>query len=92
MSEEVSAITARHPPKSPAPSDAPGNQTSDTATPTMPGQDAFGAIQEIVRILESDPKTKWSKVNLEALRWRSPRNLTTVGCTKALRRWVEGLR
>jgi MFS superfamily sulfate permease-like transporter len=68
MSEEVSAITARHPPKSPAPSDAPGNQTSDTATPTMPGQDAFGAIQEIVRILESDPKTKWSKVNLEALR------------------------
>jgi hypothetical protein len=70
----------------------PGSQTSDTATPTMPGQDAFGAIQEIVRILESDPKTKWSKVNLEALRWRSPRNLTTVGCTKALRRWVEGLR
>jgi MFS superfamily sulfate permease-like transporter len=46
----------------------PGSQTSDTATPTMPGQDAFGAIQEIVRILESDPKTKWSKVNLEALR------------------------
>lgn len=36
--------------------------------PTMPGQDAFGAIQEIVRILEADPKTDWSKVNLEALR------------------------
>jgi hypothetical protein len=34
----------------------------------MPGQDAFGAIQEIVRILEADPKTDWSKVNLEALR------------------------
>ena len=46
----------------------PGSQTSDTATPTMPGQDAFGAIQEIVRILEVDPKTDWSKVNLEALR------------------------
>ena len=46
----------------------PGSQTSDTATPTMPGQDAFGAIQEIVRILEADPKTDWSKVNLEALR------------------------
>ena len=45
----------------------PGSQTSDT-TPTMPGQDAFGAIQEIVRILEADPKTDWSKVNLEALR------------------------
>ncbi len=36
--------------------------------PTMPGQDAFGAVQEIVRILEADPKTDWSKVDLEALR------------------------
>ena len=34
----------------------------------MPGQDAFGAIQEIVQILDADPKTDWSKVNLEALR------------------------
>ncbi len=37
------------------------------ATPTMPGQDAFGAIQEIVRILDADPKTDWSTVDLEAL-------------------------
>jgi len=36
--------------------------------PGMPGQDAFGAIQEIVRMLESDPKTDWSKIDLEALR------------------------
>src|SRR5271167_3355256 len=36
--------------------------------PTMPGQDAFGAIQEIVQILNADPKTDWSKVDLEALR------------------------
>ncbi|HEX5865527.1 MAG TPA: hypothetical protein VF014_14955 [Casimicrobiaceae bacterium] len=36
--------------------------------PAMPGQDAFGAIQEIVRMLESDPKTDWSKIDLEALR------------------------
>lgn len=36
--------------------------------PSMPGQDAFGAIQEIVRILEADPETDWSKVNLEGLR------------------------
>ena len=42
----------------------PGSQTSDNASPTMPGQDAFGAIQEIVRILEADPKTDWSKVIL----------------------------
>jgi hypothetical protein len=36
--------------------------------PTMPGQDAFGAVQEIVRILEADPETDWSKVDLEGLR------------------------
>jgi hypothetical protein len=36
--------------------------------PTAPGQDAFGAIQEIVKILEADPKTDWSRVNLERLR------------------------
>ena len=36
--------------------------------PTAPGQGAFGAIQEIVQILDADPKTDWSKVDLEALR------------------------
>lgn len=36
--------------------------------PTEPGQAAFGAVQEIVRLLEADPKTDWSKVNLAALR------------------------
>jgi hypothetical protein len=36
--------------------------------PVSPGQDAFGAIQEIVRILESDPATDWGKVSLERLR------------------------
>ena len=36
--------------------------------PAMAGQDAFGAIQEVVRILEADPSTDWSKVNIAALR------------------------
>jgi len=36
--------------------------------PTSPGQDAFGAIQEVVQILEDDPATDWSKVNIGALR------------------------
>jgi hypothetical protein len=36
--------------------------------PTMPGQDAFGAIAEIVRILDADPGTDWTKVDLERLR------------------------
>jgi hypothetical protein len=45
----------------------PGMHATST-TPTMPGQDAFGAIEEIVQILDADPKTDWSKVDLEALR------------------------
>ena len=40
----------------------------EAAIPTMPGQEAFGTIQEIVRILEADPATDWSKVNIGALR------------------------
>ena len=40
----------------------------ENATPASPGQDAFGAIQEIVAWLEADPATDWSKVNLETLR------------------------
>jgi hypothetical protein len=36
--------------------------------PTMPGQDAFGAIAEIVRTLQADPSTDWSKVNIDAVR------------------------
>lgn len=44
-----------------------GPQTG-SVVPKMPGQDAFGAIQEIVRMLEADANTDWSKVNLEALR------------------------
>jgi hypothetical protein len=43
-------------------------QTGATSQPTLPGQDAFGAIQEIVHLLDSDPTTDWSKVNIEALR------------------------
>ena len=35
--------------------------------PTQPGQAAFGAIQEVVRMLEADPDTDWSTVNLTAL-------------------------
>lgn len=38
------------------------------ATPMQPGQDAFGAIHEILQILEADPATDWSKVNIDALR------------------------
>ena len=36
--------------------------------PTLPGQDAFGALAEVVRILDADPNTDWRKVDLERLR------------------------
>lgn len=36
--------------------------------PAEPGQAAFGAIQEIVRMLQADPTTNWSKVDIDALR------------------------
>lgn len=41
----------------------PGSQQ-----PTEAGQSAFAAIAEIVALLEADPKTDWSKVDIEALR------------------------
>jgi hypothetical protein len=39
-----------------------------TGAPTMPGQAAFGAIAEVVQMLDADPSTDWSKVDLERLR------------------------
>lgn len=36
--------------------------------PTQPGQAAFGAISEVVRMLKADPSTNWDKVDIEALR------------------------
>src|SRR5437764_5713379 len=39
-----------------------------TGARIMPGQAAFGAIQEVVELLEADPTTDWAKVNIAALR------------------------
>ena len=58
------------------PANMPMNHGAMHATPrgtisavaTQPGQAAFAAIQEIVQILEADPRTDWSKVNIDALR------------------------
>ncbi len=41
---------------------------ANSSVPTQPGQGAFAAIQEIVQILEADPHTDWSKVDIEGLR------------------------
>lgn len=39
-----------------------------TAPPTLPGDDTFGAIAEIVAILEANDKTDWSQIKKAALR------------------------
>jgi hypothetical protein len=44
------------------------NSSADTLVPTLPGQDAYGAISEVVRLLRSDHTTDWSRVDIEALR------------------------
>jgi len=49
------AVLAQHPP-------APASM------PTMAGQDAFGAIAEVVTILEADAATDWSTDDIERLR------------------------
>jgi hypothetical protein len=46
----------------------PGGTPAATGVPTLPGQDAFGAIAEIVRLLDADSQTDWSQVDLERLR------------------------
>jgi hypothetical protein len=66
-SSEMREPMRQHHPQGMPMGDHAGMQAAD-APPTMPGQDAFGAIQEIVRILDADPKTDWSTVDLEALR------------------------
>ena len=56
----------------PAPADAqrhtPGMKHPPTSSSSQPGQGAYGAIAEIVRVLESDSTTDWSTVDLERLR------------------------
>ncbi len=44
------------------------HDSASAMVPTQAGQAAFAALQEVVRLLEADPNTDWSKVNLEALR------------------------
>ena len=58
--------------------------------PILSGQDAFGAVNEIVRILEADPDTDWSKVNLDALREHLiDMNEVTLHADAAVQ-WIDG--
>lgn len=63
----ITPLLAQGPPATP-PAHGPHPVTSAAGAPTLPGQDAFGAIAEVVRLLEADPGTDWSRVDLERLR------------------------
>jgi hypothetical protein len=61
---------ARHPAM---PGGAMPHHHHKPGTPAAPeplpaGQDAFGAIAEIVGVLDADPRTDWARVDLERLR------------------------
>lgn len=45
-----------------------GHRSSNIPQLTEAGNDAFGSVQEIIMRLRANPKTDWSRVNLEALR------------------------
>ena len=74
------------------PSAHPHAATEAGPVPALPGQDAFGAIQEIVQILDADPNTDWSKVDLEALRQHLiDMNMVTLNAEAAARPVDGGL-
>ena len=51
-----------------APAQDHGAMMAGGAVPSETGQATFAAIQEIVALLEADPATDWTKVDIEALR------------------------
>jgi hypothetical protein len=55
-------------PRGPMPGGMHGQHQLAAGGQMQPGQDAFAAVVEVVRILEFDPSTDWSKVDLERLR------------------------
>lgn len=48
--------------------DSHGHAAHPGPKPVEGGQAAFAAIQEVVALLEADPATDWSRVDVEALR------------------------
>jgi len=62
------AAHAQDQPMTPKPGMKHAAEMTIKTAPKEGGQSAFAAIQEIVVLLEANPNTDWSKVNIEALR------------------------
>ena len=64
--------------------------TMSTPAPASSGQAAFATLSEVVRLLEADSTTDWSRVNIEALRVHLiDMDLVTLR-SRAVRRNVTG--
>lgn len=71
----------------------PADSTPAQRRATLPGQDAFGAISEVVQILRTTPGTDWNKVDLEALRQHLiDMNAVTLGASVASTPVAGGIR
>ena len=67
-------------------------QSAPSSQPKEAGQAAFAAIAEIVAILDADPETDWSSVNLETLRDHLvDMNALTLEATVAEEALADGL-
>lgn len=65
----------------------------DGMLPRETGQSAFAAIQEIVTMLDANPATEWSKVNIEALRQHLiDMNNVTLGAVVEAKQSGESMR
>lgn len=63
------SVLAQHAPMPGMPHGASQGHVAPMAgAPTLPGQQAFGTIAEVVKLLDADPQTDWTTVDLERLR------------------------
>jgi len=85
-------LAAQTPQHKPGMQHTPGMEHDAGPMPTQGGQAAFAAIGEIVKLLEADPNTDWSKVNLEALRQHlADMDMVTLRSRVAARQVPNGL-
>ena len=70
-----------------------GGASQPSAVLTEPGQGAFAALSEVVAVLEADPATDWSRVDLDGLRAHLvDMDLLATRATVRTERLPDGLR
>ncbi|WP_299822826.1 hypothetical protein [uncultured Jannaschia sp.] len=70
-----------------------GGASEPSTVLTEPGQGAFAALSEVLAVLETDPATDWSRVDLDGLRAHlGDMNLLATRATVRTERLPDGLR